>query len=69
VHGRWKKLRYKVKYKGYEEALWQPVDNVIPGAEEEVAAFHRRNPTAAGPPVDFEWPPEESPLEEETNDE
>jgi Chromo (CHRromatin Organisation MOdifier) domain len=49
LHGRWKKLQYLIRWKGYSHAhdSWASVDDVH--APDLVQAFHRSNPQAPGP--------------------
>jgi Chromo (CHRromatin Organisation MOdifier) domain len=49
LHGRWKKLQYLIRWKGYSHAhdSWASADDVH--APDLVQAFHRGNPQAPGP--------------------
>jgi Chromo (CHRromatin Organisation MOdifier) domain len=49
LYGRWKKLQYLIRWKGYSHAhdSWASVDDVH--APDLVQAFHRDNPQALGP--------------------
>jgi Integrase zinc binding domain/Chromo (CHRromatin Organisation MOdifier) domain len=49
LHGRWKKLQYLIRWKGYSHAhdSWTPVDDIH--APDLVQAFHRGNPRVPGP--------------------
>ena len=49
-YGRWKKLQYLVRWKGWgpEHNSWKAADD-LEHAPEKVAEFHASNPDAAGP--------------------
>jgi len=54
MHGRrYKVLQYLVKWAGESNPSWEKANNLIPGAEACVTAFHRLNPQAPGPPKGF----------------
>ncbi|OJD27197.1 hypothetical protein ACJ73_01402 [Blastomyces percursus] len=36
------RLEYLVKWKGYDESTWEPSENLIPGCDELVSAFHTK---------------------------
>ena len=44
---RWKRLEYKVKWKGYSarDDTWEPVEN-LKNAKRSITAFHKKHPNA-----------------------
>ena len=55
LKGRGKKLHYLVEWKGYEHATWQPWEDVLPGCDRIVKAFHERRPDRPAKPADYEY--------------
>jgi Chromo (CHRromatin Organisation MOdifier) domain len=49
LFGQKKRLRYKVAWKGYAPD-WRYWEEILPGCEELVAAFHTQYPGKPGPP-------------------
>ena len=48
LFGRWKKLQFLVRWKGYDEGhdSWEHEDNVVGSADEEVEEFYKAHPNA-----------------------
>lgn len=48
VFGRWKKLQFLVRWKGYDEGhdSWENEDNLVGTSDDEVADFYRTHPSA-----------------------
>ena len=48
IHGRWKKLQFLVRWKGYGEGQesWEPEENVVGSSDEAIANFYKAHPSA-----------------------
>jgi hypothetical protein len=54
VKKQWNQLKYRVKWKGYEEDLeWYPPSN-LKGAPHKLKAFHLNHPQLPGPPLNLD---------------
>ena len=48
IHGRWKKLQFLVRWKGYNEGndTWEPEENVVGRSDDAVRNFYLAHPSA-----------------------
>ena len=48
ISGRWKKLQFLVRWKGYSEGheSWEPEGNLVGTSDEAIADFYRTHPSA-----------------------
>ena len=47
IFGRWKKLKYLIKWQGYPDATWEPAEEV--DGLEAIELFHKNYPDKPGP--------------------